>query len=157
MPAISAISHWFEAKRGAATGIAFMGSSIGGVAFPIILQHALSHWSWIRTMLVVSLIVFILLTSGIFLIRGRLPLDKKPIDINLRAFKDFRFVCATIGVACEPLFVSSNICQSDTFAKMMQLGFEFTLYGVLGLLPSWASDQGFSTQTSFNIISVLNA
>jgi hypothetical protein len=36
-------------------------------------------------------------------------------------------------------------------------GFEFVLFGALGLLPTYALGQGFSTQTSFNIIAILNA
>lgn len=152
MPAISAISHWFKSKRGLATGIAFMGSSIGGVIFPIVLQQSLARKGWGWTMLIVSLIVFILLALGILLIQGRLPPGTGNVDINLKAFKDFRFVCATIGVACE--YVPVYTIVSNTNVKIK--GFEFTLYGVLGLLPTWASDQGFSTSTSFNIIAVLN-
>jgi len=36
-------------------------------------------------------------------------------------------------------------------------GFEFVLFGALGLLPTYALAQGFSSQTSFNIIAILNA
>lgn len=35
--------------------------------------------------------------------------------------------------------------------------FEFVLFGALGLLPAYSIFQGFSTQTSFNIIAILNA
>ncbi len=36
-------------------------------------------------------------------------------------------------------------------------GFEFVLFGALGLLPTYAIGQGFSSETSFNIIAILNA
>jgi hypothetical protein len=35
--------------------------------------------------------------------------------------------------------------------------FEFVLFGALGLLPTYGLQQGFSSQTSFNIIAILNA
>lgn len=37
-PAISAIGHFFFEKRGVATGIAATGGSVGGIAFPLILE-----------------------------------------------------------------------------------------------------------------------
>jgi hypothetical protein len=36
-------------------------------------------------------------------------------------------------------------------------GFEFVLFGALGLLPTYGLGQGFSPQTTFNIIAILNA
>lgn len=101
MPAISALSHWFKKKLGIATGIAFAGSSVGGVAFPIILQQCLAHKGWSWTIFIVSIITAVLLVLGIFLVRGRLPPSSGRVKINFNAFKDFRFVCATLGVACE--------------------------------------------------------
>ncbi len=37
------------------------------------------------------------------------------------------------------------------------IGFEFVLFGALGLLPTYALDQGFSNRTSFYVLAVLNA
>lgn len=37
-PAISAIGHFFYAKRGTATGMAAAGGAVGGVIFPLMLQ-----------------------------------------------------------------------------------------------------------------------
>ena len=37
------------------------------------------------------------------------------------------------------------------------IGFEFVLFGALGLLPTYTLDQGFSNQTSFYVLAVLNA
>lgn len=47
-PAISAVGHFFSAKRGIATGIAATGGSVGGVIFPLILQDLFSeNWLWV--------------------------------------------------------------------------------------------------------------
>ncbi len=37
------------------------------------------------------------------------------------------------------------------------IGFEFVLFGALGLLPTYALDQGFSNRTSFYVLAMLNA
>ncbi|KAJ5499980.1 hypothetical protein N7453_009031 [Penicillium expansum] len=40
-PAMAAVSHYFQAKRGAALGITVTSSSLGGVIFPIALSKCL--------------------------------------------------------------------------------------------------------------------
>ncbi|GAM86507.1 hypothetical protein ANO11243_045210 [Dothideomycetidae sp. 11243] len=39
-PALAAVGHYFQKKRGAAMGLVAVGSSVGGVIFPIVLQKA---------------------------------------------------------------------------------------------------------------------
>jgi hypothetical protein len=43
------------------------------------------------------------------------------------------------------------------FLVLTAAGFEFVLFGALGLIPTYALLQGFSSQTSFNVIAILNA
>lgn len=38
-PSIAAVGHWFNKKRGNATGIAATGGAFGGVIFPLLLQN----------------------------------------------------------------------------------------------------------------------
>lgn len=104
MRAISALSHWFKSRLGLATSIAFMGSSIGGIGFPIFLQELLSRYGWFWAILVVSVIVFVLLVIGISLVRGRLPREEGHVEFNAKAFKNFSLVYAAIGVACKCSF-----------------------------------------------------
>ena len=133
--ALAVIAHWFEARRGLATGITLMGSSLGGIVFPIALLPTLQHLSWAWSMRLVALVVLILMIIGNFFVRGRLPTGRQQGSINLKCFRDARFAWTTLGVAC----------------------FEFVLFGALGLLPTYAIDQGFSNRTSFYVLAVLNA
>ncbi|CZT44599.1 related to monocarboxylate transporter 2 [Rhynchosporium secalis] len=133
--ALSVVAHWFERKRGMASGIAFVGSSIGGITFPLILKPVFQHLSWAWAMRIVALICLILTAIGNICIRGRLPPKRDGGAIDLRCFLDARFSWATAGVAC----------------------FEFVLFGALGLIPTYSLAQGFSPQTGFNIIAILNA
>ncbi|KAG9229932.1 MFS monocarboxylate transporter [Amylocarpus encephaloides] len=133
--ALAVVAHWFERKRGMASGIAFVGSSVGGIIFPMVLKSTLSRLSWAWSVRVVALIVGVLLVVGNTTVKGRLPPRKNGGAVDLRCFLDARFSWATLGVAC----------------------FEFVLFGALGLLPTYALFQGFSSQTAFNSIATLNA
>ncbi|KUJ23902.1 MFS monocarboxylate transporter [Mollisia scopiformis] len=133
--ALAVVAHWFEKKRGIASGIAFVGSSVGGIMFPLILKSVFEHLSWAWSMRIVALIVAGMMIAGNLCIKGRLPPRKNGGAVDLRCFRDARFSWATVGVSC----------------------FEFVLFGALGLLPTYAILQGFSSQTAFNIIAILNA
>ena len=44
--ALAVVAHWFKVKRGKASGIATPGSSVGGIAFPLMLEPLFEHLSW---------------------------------------------------------------------------------------------------------------
>ncbi|KAJ5812226.1 hypothetical protein N7474_008527 [Penicillium riverlandense] len=141
--ALSVISHWFKARRGLATGITFTGTSLGGIVFPLALRSILSHMSWAWSMRVLALFVFILVLFGNIFVRGRLPTQEQGGVISLRSFRDARFVWTTAGISLRPLTLTE--------------GFEFVLFTAIGLLPTYALDQGFGRETSFNVIAIMNA
>ena len=99
--ALAVIAHWFERKRGMASGIAFVGSSVGGIAFPLILKPAFEHLSWSWAMRLVALIVLGLMGIGNLCIRGRLPPRKTGGSVDLKCFLDARFSWTTVGVSCK--------------------------------------------------------
>lgn len=99
--ALAVVAHWFEKRRGLASGITFVGSSVGGIAFPLILKPALTHLSWAWAVRIVALIAFVLMVVGNIFIKGRLPPRKNGGAVDLRCFQDARFSWATIGVSCK--------------------------------------------------------
>jgi MFS family permease len=99
--ALAVVAHWFEVKRGMASGIAFVGSSVGGIGFPLILKSALEKLNWAWAIRLVALIVLILMVVGNLCIRGRLPPRRNGGAVDLKCFRDPRFSWATIGVACK--------------------------------------------------------
>ncbi|KAG9241493.1 major facilitator superfamily protein [Calycina marina] len=133
--ALAVVAHWFEVKRGFASGIVFVGSSVGGIMFSLMLNPVLKQFGWAWTMRLLALIVGVMMLIGNICVRSRLPPKEVGGSVNLKCFQDARFSWATMGIAC----------------------FEFVLFGALGLLPTYALSQGFSSQTSFNIIAILNA
>ncbi|KAJ7481463.1 MFS general substrate transporter [Mycena latifolia] len=79
VPAVSLPSHYFRAKRSLAMGMVFAGSSLGGVVFPIVLNHLINSpaigFAWgIRT---VAFVTATLLVIGNLLTKPRLPTKKE--------------------------------------------------------------------------------
>jgi len=150
--ALAVIAHWFEIRRGMASGITFVGSSVGGIVFPMVLKPVLESLGWKWSMRIVALIVGICMIIGNVCIRGRLPPKTAGGSINLHCFGDARFSWASVGISCG---YCTNITRYTHL--MTATGFEFVLFGILGVLPTYALGQGFSTQTTFNIIAIMNA
>jgi MFS family permease len=148
--ALAVIAHWFEVKRGLASGITFVGSSIGGIVFPLVLKPMFEHLGWAWSMRVIALVALFLMAVGNICIRGRLPPRTTGGAVDLRCLRDARFSWATLGIACKSLIPIA-------ISRLIFIGFEFVLFGALGLLPTYATGQGFSSQTSFNIVAILNA
>jgi MFS family permease len=99
--ALAVVAHWFEKRRGMASGITFVGSSVGGITFPLILKPALTHLSWAWAIRIVALIALVLMIVGNILIKGRLPPRKNGGAVDLRCFQDARFSWGTVGISCE--------------------------------------------------------
>jgi MFS family permease len=107
---VAVVAHWFEAKRGQANGVVFIGSSLGGITIPLIMRPLLSRFGWTWALRVLALIIMVLMLVGNVLIRGRLPKGTRGGAIDLRCFLDSRFTWATIGIAgidyLAPCFVN---------------------------------------------------
>ncbi|KAJ5693176.1 hypothetical protein N7462_002599 [Penicillium macrosclerotiorum] len=136
-PAISAIGHFFYEKRGVATGIAATGGSIGGIAFPLILEALFPKIGWGWATRVIALIVLIAFGFANLLIRSRLPqkpFSKENVLPDFRIFRDARFALTTASV----FFI------------------EWGLFVPISYISSYALDHGFSTQFSYQILAILN-
>ena len=160
---LAVLSHWFRMRRGLANGIAMAGSSCGGIALPLILRSALDDLGWRWSMRLIALVALILTSIANLLIRGRLPVGKRSGAMDPRCLKDARLAWVTVGTFCKfPLYNLYLIryprqCPRSSCKILTSIGLEFTLFGALGLLPTYAIGQGFSNQTAFIIIAVLNA
>jgi MFS family permease len=98
-PAISAVGHFFLAKRGAATGIAAMGGSIGGVVFPLMLQSLIPKVGWPWATRIMGFILGFICLIAILLVRSRLPPRAgSSILPNFKIFKDPAFALVTSGI-----------------------------------------------------------
>ena len=73
---MGAISHWFNVRRGTASGFAFTGSGFGGVIFPLIMQSLLPQVGWAWSTRIVGFVLLFLCVVSVALCRSRLPPKK---------------------------------------------------------------------------------
>ncbi|OJD35853.1 mfs monocarboxylate transporter [Diplodia corticola] len=136
-PAISSIGHYFQVKRGAATGAAAAGGSIGGIIFPLMLQSLFPKVGFGWATRILGFIFILLCGVAQLCIKSRLP--PKPgssVLPDFRIFRDPSFALATAGVFFMEWGLFVPITYTTSFA-----------------LTSGAFDQTFAYQ----IIAVLNA
>lgn len=134
--ALAAVSHWFRDRRGLAAGIAMLGSSMGGIIIPLMLRVTLSRHGWTSALRILALVTLGCVIVGYVCIKTRLPptLDKRAV-IDLKIFKDPRFIFTTVGIFC----------------------IEVVLFGTLGLMPSYVRSQGLPGSLGSFQISVVNS
>ncbi|KAB8270149.1 major facilitator superfamily domain-containing protein [Aspergillus minisclerotigenes] len=137
-PAISAIGHFFNEKRGVATGIAATGGSVGGVTFPLILEKLFPMIGFAWATRVVGLICLILVIISCLLVKSRLPkkpASKENVLPDFRIFREPKFALTTAGI----FFV------------------EWGLFVPISYISSYALAHGVSSQFSYQLLAILNA
>ncbi|KFY41541.1 hypothetical protein V495_04897 [Pseudogymnoascus sp. VKM F-4514 (FW-929)] len=128
------ISHWFKKRRGQASGVAMLGSALGGTMFPLILIPLLEKSSWAWAMRVLGLIVLLCLIAGNLFCRSRLLATSTSAVVNVRCYLDSTFNWLTISA----------------------FGFELLLIIGLGLIPTYAADAGYGKIAGFYLIMTMN-
>ncbi|KAK4195526.1 putative monocarboxylate transporter [Triangularia verruculosa] len=73
-PAIGAISHWFDKRRGTASGFAFVGSALGGVMWPLMMQSLVPKLGWPWALRIVGFVLLVLCVVSVLLCRSRLEI-----------------------------------------------------------------------------------
>lgn len=144
-PAYGAIAHFFNVRRGLATGIATTAGGVGGIVFPLLLQFLLGEngvgFAW--SCRILGFILLGLSVPANLFIRSRLP---SQVQRNGRAkacstwpdltiFRDRRFALSALGV----FFM------------------EWGLFVPLTYIMSYATAHGIKASDSSLLLSLLNA
>ncbi|KAI6162593.1 MFS general substrate transporter [Pisolithus thermaeus] len=134
--AIGVVSHWFLNKKGMALGFVSIGSSLGGILFPIAGQNLIPLVGFKWTVRVFGFMVLVALGISNLAIDRRLPpVNVKGGLLNLAAFRNPAYTIYCIsGVSCS-------------------LG----LYTMLTYLPVSATAMGMSNYFSFYLVAIANA
>ena len=135
-PAVSAVGHWFNIRRGYATGIACTAGGFGGVVFPIIVMFAAPKvgFSW-----ALRIIALICLVSGILacmLVKTRLPRDeskKAELAIDFKALRNIQFALTTLSVFLVEFAVFIPLTYIASYGLYMGLN-DTLAYAVVPLL-----------------------
>ncbi|OLN88288.1 putative transporter MCH4-like protein 1 [Colletotrichum chlorophyti] len=141
--AMAVIGKLFNRRQGLAMGVALSGSSFGGVAISLMLRSLLPRLGWQWSLRIMGFLVLGIMVLGVlcFLPYPRLtatssaaPVGKRGAMLNLTAFRSPPFDFITMG-----LFL-----------------LEFVLFGITGLLPTFAILAGFPSNTGYSLIAILN-
>jgi MFS family permease len=94
------VSTWFLKKRGAALGIVVMGSSFGGVIFPVMLIQLIPKVGFGWAMRICAFIILALLIVANLTIRSRIPPVKRPFSIMalFRPLAELDFLLLTLAI-----------------------------------------------------------
>lgn len=98
-PAVSAISHWFSAKRGLATGVACTAGGLGGLCFPLIYTFLTPKIGFGWSTRIIGFISAALAVPACLLLRKRLPPNRKGrATVDFKALRDRRYAMTTAAV-----------------------------------------------------------
>ncbi|KAK4098068.1 MFS general substrate transporter [Parathielavia hyrcaniae] len=140
-PAYGAIAHFFNVRRGLATGIASMAGGVGGVVFPVMLRELLPRVGFAWSCRILALIMLGLAIPSNLFIKTRLTPARgsrrkvHSVWPDLTVFRDPRFAFAAGGV----FFM------------------EWGLFVPLTFIVSYAAAHGQDVTESYLLLSYLNA
>ncbi|KAJ0426852.1 major facilitator superfamily domain-containing protein [Aspergillus carlsbadensis] len=133
-PPVAAVGHWFNTRRGWATGVACTAGGVGGVMFPLVIMFAAPRVGFGWAMRIIALISAVLCSIACLTVRTRLPPQKSHSLFDLRSLSDIRYGSATLGVFLV----------------------EFAVFVPITYITSYALDVGFSERTSYAVLVFLN-
>jgi MFS family permease len=137
----SCVSHWFDAKRGLATGIAVSGAGFGNVVLPPLIEAAIDKYSWRTALRLMALVSCSATTVAFFLLERRLPLLQRGSKQSL---------CQFLSLDLSLLKNKSVFLLMATFG-VYQLGFFIPLHH----LPLYAEDHGVSQKGAALVVTFL--
>lgn len=140
-PSIAAVGHFFQKRRGLATGVATTAGSVSAVVFPFMVEKLFVKVGWPWAMRALALICLAVTIGANFLIRSRLAsvvVLRAPSKVphpNPRIFASRGFTLALLAVF------------------LMQ----FAAFLPLSYLSAFVLSKGFTNMFSFDVITILNA
>ncbi|KAI1108166.1 major facilitator superfamily domain-containing protein [Nemania sp. NC0429] len=87
-PAMGSVAHWFSARRGLASGIAFTGGGAGGVLFPLMMQSLLPRVGWAWSIRILGFILLVLCAVSVAFCESRVPPRRRPNGNGTTTWRD---------------------------------------------------------------------
>ncbi|ORY92800.1 major facilitator superfamily domain-containing protein [Leucosporidium creatinivorum] len=128
MPAISVLNHYFLARRSFVMGVAMSGASIGGIIFPIMLNHLFASIGFAAGVRASGYVVIAGFVAANILTTARYPPVKRdeqgmkrrrPSPVKL--LKEPRYALSVIGTTAVVLGAFFPISYIQVFAEAAQL------------------------------------
>lgn len=131
---MAAVGHWFNKRRGWATGIACTAGGVGGCIFPLIILFAAPKIGFAWSIRIIALICAVLCSVACLTVRTRLPPKKEKLSLEIGALGDIKYASASLGVFLV----------------------EFAVFVPITYIISYALDAGHGEQISYAILVFLN-
>ncbi|KZF21899.1 MFS general substrate transporter [Xylona heveae TC161] len=162
-PAMTCVSTWFFKKRALAMGIMASGSSLGGVIFPIMVEHLIGDVDFGWTMRICGFLILALLTISNATLTSRLPPTRKPVVLSdfVTPFTEVPFVLVTFGgfLFFFGMFLPFNFVISEAVEIGMSQRLAGYLLAVLNadstfgrIIPGYLGDK----LGRFNVLTVMS-
>lgn len=98
-PAYGCIGHYFEKRRGLATGIATTSGALGGIVIPLMLRSLIPKIGFAWSSRALGFLLLAVAAPTNILLKSRLPpAGARTFKPDLQAFKNASFVLCTIGM-----------------------------------------------------------
>lgn len=113
IPAVGTPGTWFSKRRGLAVGLVTMGSSIGGIVYPVMLHNLGPQVGYPWAARIMAFVSLATLSISIILLRQRLPPRKRGSFIEYAALREpaFAFYSAGIFIAFLGFFTFYNFIE----------------------------------------------
>ena len=135
-PCFTVVGHWFNVRRGFATGIAALGGAVGGIIYPIVLQALIPRAGWAIATRTLGFILAFLCSMSCLMVRKRLPaLPNASAKLDLMILRRPQF-----AVAVAAIFL-----------------IECALFIPLTYMSSYATYMGFSDAFGSQLLIAINA
>ncbi|KAJ7186746.1 major facilitator superfamily domain-containing protein [Mycena filopes] len=136
LPALGVAAHHFSRRRGLAMGIMTSGASVGGIVFPIMLNHLLFRRGFVVGVRATAALITALMFLANVLIRPRYPKNQPTSKASIR-------IILTDGPYM--IFVAAGL--------FIMLGIFYPIF----YLQLYAIKQGIREKIAFDTISLINA
>ena len=96
---MACVAHWFDTRRGLASGIAWTGSGVGGILFPLLIQALLPSLGWKWCIRILGFVLLALCAICICFCRSRIepPKPKDGVSTWRQTLPDYRIFADGTG------------------------------------------------------------
>ncbi|KAK4051966.1 hypothetical protein OIO90_004496 [Microbotryomycetes sp. JL221] len=132
LPPIALLSQYFARRRALAMGVAVVGSSVGGIVFPIFLNNMLARHSFGAAFRAPAYLCLGLLVIANFCLSESPTRPRRPAGVARpdprQFFKETQYVCAALGAFFTSLGIFFPFFYLQVFAESKGLPKTFTQY-----------------------------
>ncbi|KAJ5557533.1 MFS general substrate transporter [Penicillium frequentans] len=98
-PTVSCVGHWFNKRRGYATGVACTAGGVGGIIFPLIILFAAPKIGFSWAVRIIAFLSAILCCIACLTLKTRLPRNKRTsASVDFHPLRHKKYAATTIAV-----------------------------------------------------------